>query len=77
MNAQARIKEVTLQELRQAIADGTRGDYSCAHDHQVSLDAWSFQARELDQFAQGRGFVSRGHPTATGANLIDLLVVRI
>ena len=77
MNMQTCVKEVTLQVLREAIASGTRGDYSCPYDSSGDLGTWSRQARELDQFAQGRGYVSRAHPTATGANLVDLLVVRI
>jgi len=55
MNMQTCVKEVTLQALREAIASGSQGDYSCPYDGQVDLNVWSRQARELDQFAQGRG----------------------
>lgn len=77
MTMQTRVKEVTLQALREAIASGDPGDYSCLFDGRSDLSTWSRQARELGQFAQGRGFRSRAHPSAMGANLVDLIVVRI
>lgn len=77
MNMQTCVKEVTLQALREVIASGEKGDYSCSFDGNGDLATWSRQARELDQFAIARGFRSRAHPTAIGANLVDLIVVRI
>ncbi|WP_245532567.1 hypothetical protein [Asticcacaulis excentricus] len=77
MTMLTRVKEVTLQALREAIGSGDPGDYSCPFDGHSDLLTWSRQARELDQFAQGRGYRSRAHPSALGANLVDLIVVRI
>ena len=71
-------KEVTLQTLRLAIVEGASGDYVCAFDPDMSLDAWSWQARELEAFAKQKGYRAQVHPTATGgADAVDLLVVRI
>lgn len=77
MNMQRSAKDVTLQALREAIATGTRGEFVCAFDKNIDLDTWSRQARELAGFAEGKGYAARAHPTAVGANLVDLLVVRI
>lgn len=77
MNRHTGVKEVTLQVLREAIASGERGDYSSPFDGSGDLATWSRQARELDQFAQGRGYHVRAHPSAVGTNLVDLIVVRI
>jgi hypothetical protein len=71
-------KEVSLQELRQIIAAGDPGQYSCAHDAEVDIGTWSRQARELEMFAQSQGYWVRAHPTAQGGGaLIDLIVLRI
>lgn len=71
-------KEVTLQELRQIIATGDAGQYSCAHTSEVDINTWSRQARELEMFAQNKGYWVRSHPSAQGTGaLIDLIVLRI
>ncbi|MFP1132994.1 hypothetical protein [Asticcacaulis sp. W401b] len=71
-------KDVTLQDLRQAINNGIAGDYACARSEDVSLESWSWQAKELEDFAQGKGYFARSHPTAIGGReMVDLVVVRI
>jgi hypothetical protein len=71
-------KEVALQELRHAIANGVSGQYSCAHDDTTDLESWSRQAKELEQFAQSKGYWVRAHPTAQGNGaLVDLIVLKI
>lgn len=71
-------KDVTLQDLRQAISNGVAGDYTCARDEGVSLESWSWQARELEDLAQAKGYFARSHPTSIGGRpMVDLVVVRI
>lgn len=71
-------KEVSLQELRQVIANGTPGHYSSSPQAGSDLESWSRQARVLELFAQTQGHWVRAHPTSQwNGLLVDLIVLKI